>query len=275
MNLNFTVLWIGLFSLSTIIPPENDACSRAHSSASYALFHSKKSLQADNFDHQRYYAERAIEALQKTQTDIGDCGCSQAKEVILDGMDHLQRAAQAEDWEKGRFYAKKSYAEMQNLIGYIEECSSGSRQTVFDDEEYLDLDQETMKIKEETLEEEQQKLLAEQQRLEEERRQIEKQLAAQKEMKQQLKTARKKELEKQVQIKVQAEKALQDFEASIVRLTDALDCREAYKVMEESYLRNEAVLEKESLSATKKYYINKAQQIIQRTMHDLSDCATY
>ena len=42
-------------------------CDNTYTSASYALNHAKKSISSKNFDHQKYYAYKALEALEKAR----------------------------------------------------------------------------------------------------------------------------------------------------------------------------------------------------------------
>jgi hypothetical protein len=121
-------------------------CTNAYSSASYALSHSKKALSADNFDHQRYYAERALEAFEKTQALTENCGCDTTTDPIYQGMGNLEKAIDPKDWEMGRYYTKKAVADAQNLIAALDRCTSGA-ETATPPEEYTVAEESQVEIK--------------------------------------------------------------------------------------------------------------------------------
>ncbi len=273
----FTFLWIMLSIYNVKATPETD-CSQAHSPATYALFHTKKALKADNFDHQKYYAERALEAFQKTKALIESCGCQEALTAIFEGSDNLQRAINPEDWDKGRFYTKKAYADAQNMIGSLELCTSGERQTILsdDDTELLNANEgnTSSKVIERELLDKQQKIKEQQQKLIEEQQKLDAELNAQRKIIEQKEVARQKELQQQIRLKAKAEQALQNFEKSITELSQILDCQDAYKIIYESYVRAEKSLELESLQGTKRFYTEKARAIAKQVLEGLEQCAS-
>ncbi|UCD60995.1 MAG: hypothetical protein JSV59_14275 [Flavobacteriaceae bacterium] len=95
-------------------------CDNTYTSASYALNHTKKSISAKNFDHQKYYAYKALEALEKAKRLIETCGCDKAEDPILDGIEHLQKASDPKDFEMGRYYTKKAFDDIQDLINQLD-----------------------------------------------------------------------------------------------------------------------------------------------------------
>ncbi|XLS28102.1 hypothetical protein ACJD0Z_12930 [Flavobacteriaceae bacterium M23B6Z8] len=249
-------------------------CDNAHSSASYAIFHTNKSLKADNFDHQRYYAERAIEALEKTQGFVENCGCEQAKINIDLGLESLKKGADPDDWDKGRYYTKKAYAEVQNLIGAIEVCNTGKVSDSYTDTAYLQGTNNTDETlaEEQKILEQQQKLEAEKRRLEEEQKRLDAELEAQRKLKEKMEIERQREMQQQIKLKVKAEQALQNFEKSITELSEILGCAEAYNIVYDNYLRAENALESESLTGTRRYYTEKAQAISRKALEALERC---
>jgi hypothetical protein len=276
MKVTFMMLWMSLLGLSSSLSTNHNDCGKAHSAASYALFHAKKALNADNFDHQRYYAERSVEAFTKTQTLIKDCGCKSANNAILDGIDNLTKAANAEDWEKGRFYTKKGVANAQDLIGFIEECTSGENQpqTIYTIDDGNTDRAEALQLKKEAITEKQRKIEEAKKLLAQEEEQLKKELAVQQQQEAQRLKARKQELLQQQTYKLKAEKALQDFEQAITALTQALDCQNAYQIIKETYQRTDTALERENLAGTKTYYTSKAKEIAAKALEKLKDCAT-
>ena len=95
-------------------------CDNTYTSASYALNHAKKSISAKNFDHQKYYAYKALEALEKAKQLIETCGCDKAVDPMLDGLENLEKASDPKDFEMGRYYTKKAFGDIQDLINQLD-----------------------------------------------------------------------------------------------------------------------------------------------------------
>jgi len=117
-----------VFLITTFAVKAN--CTNAYSSASYALAHAKKAMSSNNFDHQRYYAERALTAFEKTQSLTEDCGCEASSESIFNGIGNLTKAIDPKDWEMGRYYTKKAVANAQDLLVALDLCTSGERTAI-------------------------------------------------------------------------------------------------------------------------------------------------
>lgn len=105
-------------------------CDNTYSSASYALNHTKKSLSSKNFDHQKYFAYKALEALEKVKNQIAACGCDKAMDPILDGIENLEKASDPKDFEMGRYFTKKAFGDIQNLISELDMYTQGFEQTI-------------------------------------------------------------------------------------------------------------------------------------------------
>ncbi len=95
-------------------------CNDSYSTASYALNHAKKSFNAKNFDHQQYYANKALEALEKAKKFVEICGCDKALDPIRDGIENLEKAMDQEDWDMGRYYTKKAVENAKSLINELD-----------------------------------------------------------------------------------------------------------------------------------------------------------
>ena len=82
-------------------------CDNFYSKVTYALNHTKKGMSATNFEHQMYYAERALTAVEKGKAFTEGCDCEKAEDKTLDVMETLDKAIEPIDWEAGRFFTKK------------------------------------------------------------------------------------------------------------------------------------------------------------------------
>ncbi len=262
--------WMLLIAISAYAI--SDDCANAHSKANYAISHTKKALKADNFDHQKYYAGRAIEAFEKTSAYIENCGCEDAKLAIFDGLANLKKAVEPDDWDKGRFYTKRAYANAEQLMAALDICSTGTSTNNYSSEILVNTNTSNIEKEKEILDA-QQKLIERQQALLQEQKELEAKLNQQRQIAEQQEQVRLKELQQQIKLKVRAEQALDNFEKSILELTKILDCKDAYDITFESYQRAEKVLESESLTGTKKYYAERAKAIASKALNKLKDCA--
>ncbi|MCF8715102.1 hypothetical protein JM658_09725 [Joostella atrarenae] len=261
-------------------------CNSAYSQASYALAHTKKSLSSDNFDHQKYYAGRAIDALNKTKSLVESCGCKEAVSPILDALDNLTQAEDPVDWEAGRFYAKHGYEHLQTLMNKMDVCTSSGSSINYAVETPNTNSKNTntpptstpsvsstvktdnsLQSQQEQLELEKQKLI-EQQRLLEEKIQRQKQLAEEARINRQL------ELEEQLKLKHLAEQALFEMENNFKELTSLLSCKNTSAILQGGYAREDNVLNNESLAETRSYYLNLTLETQQKIQDALKNCSS-
>ncbi|MBT8179721.1 MAG: hypothetical protein HKP60_11435 [Eudoraea sp.] len=99
-------------------------CEDAYTSASYGLSHSKKAFKANNFDHQQYYAGRALDALEKTRDQVNNCGCDGALVSIASGIENLEKALDPKDWDMGRYFTKRAIADAYSVLENLDLCST-------------------------------------------------------------------------------------------------------------------------------------------------------
>lgn len=107
----------------------SNQCDNFYAKVTYALSHGKKAMNATNFEHQMYYAERALTALEKSESFMAECSCDKAKNKTLDAMETLDKAIEPVDWETGRFFTKKALGEINELITIIDQCTLGNSTT--------------------------------------------------------------------------------------------------------------------------------------------------
>ncbi|NNK12195.1 MAG: hypothetical protein HKP08_12695 [Flavobacteriaceae bacterium] len=100
-------------------------CNNTYASAGYSLSHAKKSMGANNFEHQQYYAERALSAFEKARTQNENCGCQKAINPILDGIENLETALNQEEWDMSRYYTKRALENAEQLLNNLDICTVG------------------------------------------------------------------------------------------------------------------------------------------------------
>ena len=144
------VLFAFAFTLAINLSFSNQ-CDNFYAKVTYGLSHSKKSLSATNFEHQMYYAERALTALEKSKSFMAECGCAKSEDKTLDAIESLNKAIDPVDWDAGRYFSKKSIGIINELITVLDECTLGvpgtvvvedSAETTLENEAYTDVENE-------------------------------------------------------------------------------------------------------------------------------------
>lgn len=185
-------------------------------------------MDSNNFDHQQYYAGRALEALEKTEALAESCGCNESLSVIKEGILNLEKALDPRDWEMGRYYKKKALANAQNLLSALDLCSGTdsyeAENEKVESEEINDINTATTKLPE--------------------------------------------ELEEQLALKNLKEITLSELENTLKSLASILGCDKAKMVLENRGLKTEDTLNDETLEATKDYYFKQTIALQTRALNE-------
>lgn len=250
-------------------------CTSAYSAASYALAHTKRAFNADNFDHQMLYADRGVEAMEKAKVLIEDCGCQEALTQMVQGMDNLTKAVEPVDWEAGRYYTKIALAHVKSVMGELDRCTASAAAPAESVSYEMTASTETNTeylADNSELASQQEKLEAERRRLEEQQRQLEEKIARQKALAEQARNARARELEEQLVLKRAAELQLADMEKNMRDLAESLGCPKALTFLNGSYNRDDSVLQNESLKETRDFYLQQTVRMQKDVAAALESC---
>lgn len=95
-----------------------------YNNATYGVMHSKKALDARNYDDQRYFAKKALEAYNRVLENLNNCGCGVLIEKVENAINYLETAADPYDWAKGRYYSKKVYLSSLDLVTELDELTA-------------------------------------------------------------------------------------------------------------------------------------------------------
>ncbi|MFT4830919.1 MAG: hypothetical protein ACI815_000557 [Psychroserpens sp.] len=250
-------------------------CGEAYSTATYALSHTKKSLDSNNFDHQMYYADRAIDALEKTKGLAENCGCDNSMDYILNGLVDLKKSADPEDWDKGRYYAQKAYEELQSLINAFDVCTSSTPSVNYDIENATlnDTSTKAIQIEENGLKEQQRQLELQQQELLEQQRLLKEKIEQQKHVTAELQRARELEYEEQLKLKRIAELSLMEYEAKLKELLTVFNCSNTATPFNLNAERSENTLRNEKLETTRKFYLDQALSLQKQALEVFNTCS--
>lgn len=209
-------------------------CTNAYASAGYTLSHAKKSMEANNFEHQQYYAERALSALEKTRDENETCGCPGAMDPILDGMENLNTALSQEKWDDARFYTKKAIADAQKVLYTLDMCALGQDVPQEDAPKGEIPDAETPSS-------------------------IDGSKAAE-------------EWNAKLLLRQNAQDELILLEKSIHNMASLFECQRALQIVRERRVKSDEELQREELSNLKSYYISQAAALHNKALFALLEC---
>ncbi len=212
-------------------------CTNAYASAGYSLSHVKKSLSANNFEHQQYYAERALLAFEKALAQIENCGCQASMNPILDGIENLETALSQTEWDMGRFYTKKALENAEELLNSLDVCTTTETSEFESGSEEV---QEAVSDGMVTLAEN---------------------------------TEEVSSLEKQLDFKRSAEIDIAALEGSIRELATLFQCEKALHILGDRKTRTEEEIKAESFEKTKAYYLSQVVSIHNKALFALIECS--
>lgn len=267
-----SLVLISLFFLNSAIFAN---CGEAYSTATYALSHTKKSLDSNNFDHQMYYADRAIDALEKTKGLAENCGCDDSMDYILNGLVDLKKSADPEDWDKGRYFAQKAYEDLQSLINAFDICTSSAPSVNYDLETIASTDASSKEIQIEKsgLVEQQRQLELQQKALLEQQRLLAEKIENQKRLTAEMQRARELEYGEQLKLKRIAELTFKEYEAKLKDLMTVFDCSRSSTSNHGILEHSEEELRNETLETTRKFYMDQVVSMQKQALEIFNTCS--
>jgi hypothetical protein len=256
MDLKTTLL---LLFIAPALPVLANDCNLAYQQASYGLEHAEKAMASNNLEHLKLYAGRSSEALNKSYSYAGECGCKKAAESAYDAIEDLTRALSYDSFEKARYYTKESLKLTREILVSLDIC--GQEDTVV-----------AMQSNEADLALQEQLLLEQQQRLKEKQRQLQEQLRQQEELQQRLRREKEARLEAQIALKEKAEHRLAELRDIANGLLSTLDCGNGQSIDLGNYTRTQSQLEQESLLSTRQFYADKIRELTSVLQVKLANC---
>lgn len=104
----------------------DSSCQILYSNVSNALSHTKKAIEVTGFDHQVYFAQRALSIFEDSKKEIEACQCRAVEDKSFEVSKNLKKAVDPIDWYAGRFYSKKALEEIDSLITILDYCTAES-----------------------------------------------------------------------------------------------------------------------------------------------------
>lgn len=115
-----------MVSLAMNAQEGDSSCEILYSNVTNALSHTKKAIDVTGFDHQVYFAQRALSIFEDSKTEIEACQCRAVSDKSFEVTKNLKKAVDPIDWYAGRFYSKKALEQIDGLITILDYCTAES-----------------------------------------------------------------------------------------------------------------------------------------------------
>jgi len=204
------------------------ACEYAGSNIGYIQSQTEKAIATQDINMSKYFAYKALNAIVKSKSQLEDCGCEQAMELINESSVNLTNATRAISLPSVKILLKKA---LNNTYGSWEALDEHDSHDSRYNNDVLAMNTKTA--------------------LDEKNSHI---------------PLDNKTLENKVHI------ALEKFKASMDRVVETVDCKEALAFTQNVYNICEQQLLKPDLSEGKKYYNLKTKEIAAKAIEKLTDC---
>ena len=99
----------------------NKACEYMGSNIGYIEKHTQKALEAEDLNTSRYFAYKALNAIEKSKKQFSACGCVVAEKSITESLGHLKRATRVSSLTGTRMILKKALESTQFSLEALEE----------------------------------------------------------------------------------------------------------------------------------------------------------
>ena len=109
----FIVVLVLLFSSFKV----DEACEYAGSNINYVKTQTEKAIAVDDINQARYFAYKALNAIDKSKNQLKECGCEYAAESIAEGLSNLKLAIKATSLNSTRILLNRA---LENTLGGLE-----------------------------------------------------------------------------------------------------------------------------------------------------------
>ncbi len=109
------LMFLVLFSMSSF--DMSKACEYAGSNIGYIKSQTERALAAEDINTSRFFAYKALNAIEKSKEQIEACGCDYAKESIYEGLDNLKKATRVTSLNSAKILLSRA---LDNSSGSLE-----------------------------------------------------------------------------------------------------------------------------------------------------------
>lgn len=116
---SFLILLSFSLLLSSFAP--NKACEYMGSNIGYIQKQTQKALETNDINISRYYAYKALNAIEKSKKQFMACGCELAEKSIQESSEHLKRATRVTSLTSAKMILNKALTSTQNSLEALDE----------------------------------------------------------------------------------------------------------------------------------------------------------
>lgn len=98
-----------------------NACEYAGSNIGYVKSQTKKALEANDLNTSRFFAYKALNAIEKSKKQFQACGCEYAMKSIYEGLENLKKATRTASISGTRILLKRALENAESSLEAIEE----------------------------------------------------------------------------------------------------------------------------------------------------------
>lgn len=118
MRSTITILFV-LFLIPLSVLGNKKACDYVGSNLGFIQSQTQKAIDSDDLNFTRYYAYKALNAIEKSKSQFEACGCDYALKSINEGLDNLKKATRIGSIKGARILLKRAlestYASLEAL----------------------------------------------------------------------------------------------------------------------------------------------------------------
>ena len=118
---SFQSILIFVFSAALTSFTTNKACEYMGSNIGYIQKQTRKALDAADLNTTRYFAYKALNAIEKSKEQFVSCGCESAEESIYESLEHLKRATRVSSLTGTRLVLEKALTGIESSLQALEE----------------------------------------------------------------------------------------------------------------------------------------------------------
>lgn len=119
MRSTFTILFV-LFLIPFLAFSNKKACDYVGSNLDFIQSQTQKAIDADDLNFTRYYAYKALNAIEKSKTQFEACGCDYALKSINEGLDNLKKATRIGSIKGARILLKRALESTHGSLEALE-----------------------------------------------------------------------------------------------------------------------------------------------------------
>ncbi len=111
------LLWCILFLCTISAKAYTEACAYAGSNIGYIKTQTQKAIDAADLNSSRYFAYKALNAIEKSRKQLEACNCDYANKSIFESLDNLKKATRVSSLNGTKILLKRA---LEHVLGSLE-----------------------------------------------------------------------------------------------------------------------------------------------------------